>query len=204
MVIFQRLRNGARKNIEGSKQNNYGGFDLVPKQTIITGGIFTLGNDIGLYDTQGNEIATIDSKTAEIKIKPEFENKIDIQISFTSHIPIVELRDKIQNIPLFQIVLPVQAISNIEMHEETLGYEKIQLPDGQFGDFSNGYCIKNSNNECIVYTNTVGAIYIPGIYANSLLGEYKFDGINKQTQFIIKDQTNRPITTLTLQIRPSR
>jgi hypothetical protein len=27
-----------------------------------------MGNDIGLYDTQGNEIATIDPKTGEIKI----------------------------------------------------------------------------------------------------------------------------------------
>ena len=36
MVIFQRLRNGVRNNISGSNQNGYGGFDLSPKQTIIT------------------------------------------------------------------------------------------------------------------------------------------------------------------------
>ncbi|MEI7918860.1 MAG: hypothetical protein WCH65_01235 [bacterium] len=68
MVIFQRLRNGTRKNIDGSNQNSYGGFSLAPKQTLITGGIFTMGNTIGLYDNQGKEIATIDPKTGELKI----------------------------------------------------------------------------------------------------------------------------------------
>ncbi|HBB03414.1 TPA: hypothetical protein DCZ39_00710 [Patescibacteria group bacterium] len=62
------MRNGIRKNIDGSNQGSGGGFTLSPKQTIITGGIFTMGNDIGLYDNQGNEIATIDPKTGEIKI----------------------------------------------------------------------------------------------------------------------------------------
>ncbi|MEI8009101.1 MAG: hypothetical protein WCI00_07125 [bacterium] len=62
------MRNGIRKNIEGTNQNAYSGFSLSPKQTIITGGIFTMGNDIGMYDTQGNEIATINPKTGEIKI----------------------------------------------------------------------------------------------------------------------------------------
>jgi len=36
MIIFQRQRNGIRKDIQGSNQNTYGGFDLTPKQTIIT------------------------------------------------------------------------------------------------------------------------------------------------------------------------
>lgn len=203
-VIFQRLRNGIRKNIEGSNQNSYGGFDLVPKQTIITGGIFTLGNDIGLYDNQGNEIATIDPKTGEIKINPWFENKIHIHVSFATHIPVIELRENTKNIVLFQIVLPIQAIKNIEMHENKPNYEQIQLPDGQFGDFSNGYCIKNRSNDCIIYTNSVGAIYIPGIYASSLLGEYSFDTKNKQTSFIVKDQSNKPITTITVEIRATK
>lgn len=67
-VLFQRLRNGVRNTITGSNANSYGGYDLTPKQTIITGGIFTLGNTVGLYDTQGNEIGTVDPKTGEIKV----------------------------------------------------------------------------------------------------------------------------------------
>lgn len=202
-IIFQRLRNWIRKNISGSNQNEYGGFPLSPKQTIITGWIFTIGNDIGLYDTQGNEIATIDPKTGEIKISKGFENKIAIHLSFTTHIPVVELRDITKNITLFQIVLPIEAISNIEMNQSKPSYEQLQL-NGQFGDFSNGYCIKNSQNDCILYTNSVWAIYIPWIYASSLMGEYKFDTASKKTIFVVKDQSNTAITTLTLQIRASK
>jgi len=153
MVIFQRLRNGVRNNISGSLQNNYGGFDLVPKQTIITGGVFTIGNDIGLYDTQGNEIATIDPETGEIKINQGYENKVAIHMSLNTHIPVVELRDTINNITLFQIVLPVETITNREMNEGKPNYEQILLQDQQFGEFNNGYCIKNNKNDCVLYTN---------------------------------------------------
>lgn len=36
MIIFQRLRNGIRKDLVGSQQNNTGGFGLSPMTTIIT------------------------------------------------------------------------------------------------------------------------------------------------------------------------
>ncbi|MEI6118592.1 MAG: hypothetical protein WCP92_05200 [bacterium] len=111
-----------------------------------------MGNDIGLYDTQGNEIATINPKTGEIKIKPGFENKIKIYLNFSTHIPVIELRDTIKNITLFQVVLPIEAIKNIQMNAGKPNYEQLQLSEG-FGDFSNGYCIKNSKNDCILYTN---------------------------------------------------
>ncbi|HBB03415.1 TPA: hypothetical protein DCZ39_00715 [Patescibacteria group bacterium] len=127
-----------------------------------------------------------------------------INLSFTTHIPVVELKDTTNNVTLFQVVLPIQSISNIQMDTGKPEYEQLQLPDGQFGDFSNGYCIKNIKNDCILYTNNVGAIYIPGIYANSLVGEYIFDTISKNTKFIIKDQSDKAITTLTLQIKPAK
>ena len=204
LVIFQRLRNGVRKDIAWSNQTSYGGFNLSPKQTIITGWIFTIGNDIGLYDTKGNEIATIDPQTGQIKISQGFQNKVQIRLNFSTHIPVVELVDTTSSTTLFQIVLPIEAITNIQMNQGTPNYEKIQLINGQFGDFNNGYCIKNSQNECILYTNNVWAIYIPGSYASSLVGEYIFDTTSKMTNFILKDQSNKAIVTLTLQIKPSK
>ena len=119
-----------------------------------------MGDDIGLYDNKGNELATIDPKTGEIKINPGFENKVKIDLSFTTHIPVVELRDTQTNNTLFQIVLPIEAITNTQMNQEQTNYEQMQLTEGEFGEFNNGYCIKNNNN-CILYTNNAGAIYIP-------------------------------------------
>jgi hypothetical protein len=88
-----------------------------------------MGNDIGLYDTQGNEIATINQKTGEIKIKPGFENKIKIHLSFSTHIPVIELRDITKNITLFQVVLPIESITNIQMNEGKPNYEQLQLSE---------------------------------------------------------------------------
>jgi len=202
LVIFQRLRNGIRKDIQGTNQNGSGGFSLVPNQTVITGWIFTIGNDIWLYDNQNNEIATIDPDSGEIKINQWYENKITINLNFATHIPVIELRDIVKKNTLFQIVLPIESITKIQMN--TYSYEQLQLPDGGFGDFNNGYCIKNNKNDCILYTNNIGAIYVPGIYASSLAGTYQFDKTNKNTTFIIKDQSNKNIVTLTLKIKATK
>ncbi len=201
MVIFQRLRNGLRNDIKGSKQNDLWWFSLSPKQTIITGGIFTIGNDIGLYNNQGKEIATINKQTNEIHINPWFENTIKTNVSFTAHIPIIEIKDITTNTVVFQIILPIETISKIQLHQGKPEYEILQLKDKEFGDFTNGYCIKNKANECIIYTNNKGAIYIPGIYTSSLKGEYIFDKPTEKTTLVIKDQSNKAIATLVLQIK---
>jgi len=201
MVIFQRLRNNMRKNIEWSNQNNYGGFDLSPKQTIITWGIFTIGNDVGLFDNQGNEIAKLDPDTGEITINSGYENKIQIHLSLTTHIPVIELKDTINNITLFQIVLPVESITDTQIYQNQLQYEQIVLEWDNFGIFNGGYCIKNIKNDCITYTNKGWSIYIPGIYASSLRGTYKFDTENKKTTFTIKEQSGNDIASFTLKIK---
>jgi len=90
------------------------------------------------------------------------------------------------------------------MNVSKVNYELLQLLGGNFGDFNNGYCIKNSKNDCILYTNNVGAIYIPGLYASSLAGEYRFDKTTNNTTFIVKDQSNKAIATLTLKIKTSK
>ena len=76
-----------------------------------------------------------------------------ISLSLSSHIPVVELRDTTKNIMLFQILLPIESITNIQMNEGKPNYEQLLLQDQQFGDFNNGYCIKNIKNECILYAN---------------------------------------------------
>ena len=76
-----------------------------------------------------------------------------ISLSLSSHIPVVELRDTTKNIMLFQILLPIESITNIQMNEGKPNYEQLLLQDQQFGDFNKGYCIKNIKNECILYAN---------------------------------------------------
>jgi hypothetical protein len=70
-----------------------------------------------------------------------------------------------------------------------------------FGDFNGGYCIQNSSDDCIIYTNQAGTIYIPEDYTNLLVGEYGFDDTNEETIFTIKEETGVPIVTITVKIQ---
>lgn len=202
LIIFQRLRNGVRKDIEWSNQNTAGWFALSPTTTIITGGIFTIGNTIGLYNTSGKEIGTINPDTGEISIYTTYQDTIRTALNMSSHIPVIEIKEgeKI----LFKVILPIKSITDSTLHTGKPYYEKVLLNDKQFGSFADGYCIKNQKNECILYTNTQGAIYIPGTYAYQLFGSYIFDKKSQQPQFIINDQNGTPIITLTLQIQSDK
>jgi hypothetical protein len=182
-------------------QTGAGWFELSPLQTIITWWIFTIGNEIGLYDDLNNEIVSIDPKTWELKIKEWFEDTIRISIWFSTHIPVIEIKDLVKNKTLFQIILPIEQIEKIQMNETNTNYQLIHLPNWDFWDFNNGYCIKNAQNDCVTYTNQAGAIYIPGVYAYTLIGEYQFDTTKKQTKFLIKDQSNIPISTLIIKTK---
>lgn len=82
-------------------------------------------------------------------------------------------------------------------------YEQLLLQDQQFGVFNGGYCIKNSKNDCILYTSTKGSIYIPGVYASALAGAYAFDKDSGKTTFTIKDQSDMPIVTITIKVKPT-
>ncbi len=203
-IIFQRLRNGLWKDIAWSNQSSNGGFDLSPKKTIITWGVFTMGNDIGLYDSNGKELATIDPKTGQIKISQGMETSVNTSLNFSTHIPVVQLNNAVNNTVLFQIILPIVSITDIQMDQGAAGYTKALLEGSAFGAFNGGYCIKNTSNDCILYANNSWAIYIPWIYASSLAGTYTFDTATNKTSYIVKDQAGQIIATLVLQIKSSQ
>jgi len=112
-----------------------------------------MGNDIGIYDNQGYKIATIDSETGEIRIEPAFIHSTKIHVNITNSIPIIEIRNVSNNITMFQIALPIKEITNITLHEETTGYQKLLLEGSHFGVFNGGICIQNTNYDCIIYTH---------------------------------------------------
>ena len=201
MVTFQRLRNGLRKNIEGTNKNTYGWFDLAPKQTIITWDIFTMGNSIGIYDDQGNQIASIDPDTGKIILKSAFANSAKIELSLKKNTPMLEIKNISNNTTLFQIIIPIEEIIDIQMNTVLPQYKKITLQWTQFGDFDGGYCIQNNKNDCILYTSQKWVIYIPANYANNLLGKYTFDDEKKQTLFTITEPTGTPIMDIIVQTK---
>lgn len=82
------------------------------------------------------------------------------------------------------------------MHQGKPKYEIIQLKDKSFQAFTEGYCIKNQQNECIIYISPTGKIYVPGIYASTLQGNYGFNTSLQTIQYIIQDENAQDIATI--------
>lgn len=57
--------------------------------TVVTGGAYSIGNDIGLYNNLQQQIVHIDSQTAQVQIMdPNYE----LRVYTTPHVPILHVR----------------------------------------------------------------------------------------------------------------
>ena len=97
---------------------------------------------------------------------------------------------------LFQISLPGESLVHIKMLQGKPNYEVIQLKDKSFQEFDGGYCIKNQQNECIIYISETGKLYVPGIYASILQGNYSYNTQLQAVQYTIQDEKNQDIATI--------
>jgi len=202
-VVFQRLRNNIwTQLLSGTNANKYGWFSLSPKQTVITWWVFKIWKTIWLYSPEWNEIWSLNPDNWEIKIDSKYSSYIKLNLDFALHIPTIKIIDTNKNQTLFWIVLPTQGLVKIDLNQGKPNYEIINLTQKNFGNFQWWSCIKNIDNECMTYINSLWDVYMPGIYASSLLGEYKFDQQTKNVQYIIKDQSGKNIATISVKIKP--
>jgi hypothetical protein len=82
------------------------------------------------------------------------------------------------------------------MHQGKPNYEVLELKDNIFQEFAGGYCIKNQQNECILYVSETGKIYIPGIYASLLQGTYTYNTQLQAAEYTIQDENQENIATI--------
>lgn len=202
LVTFQRERNGLIKAITWTNANNLWWYPLSPWQKIITGWIMRLGNTLGLYTPDGEEIGTLNPDNGEIIVWDDRKNKIQIKLDFLLHIPTIKIIRKYDQQELFQIALPMQKMESIVMKQGKPTYQTINLTQSQFGEFEGGYCIQNADKECMIYVNALGKIYIPNVYNNTLWGHYSFDSKNKTILYTITDEKDKAIAIISLQMKP--
>lgn len=196
MVTFQRTRNGEGIEMKWTLANIKWGYQLSPGQTIITGGIFSFWNTLGLYQNDGVRIGSLDPENGQISIRSWRENAVILPLDLMSHLPKIIVQEKTTLKKLFQISLPPEKLVHIKMFQWTPNYEVIQLKDKSFQEFAWWYCIKNQQNECIIYIAETGKIYIPGIYAATLQGNYSYNPELKTIQYTIQDEKAQNIATI--------
>lgn len=186
MVVFQRNRNDQRKEIAGTLSNSYGWYFVGPRQTIITGAVFSLWNDVGLYDAFGNEIWQI-TMDGEISILPEHQAQYEIVLDLSSGFPLIRVLDNVSNTSVFWIQMASTSLSDISLYQREPFYTKLDLTQDMFGAFVGGTCIQALDKECIMYISPIWQIYLPKQFASSLLGEYRFDKTTRSVIYVIKD-----------------
>lgn len=161
-----------------------------------------LGNILWLYTPNGEEIGSINPDNGEIIILDAWKDKIQLKLDFLLHIPTIKVIRKADQQELFQISLPTQKMESITMKQGKPTYQVISLSQSQFGDFQDGSCIQNANQECILYVNALGKMYIPNVYNSILGGIYSFDSKNKTIIYTITDEKGKAIANISLQMKP--
>jgi len=168
-IIFQRSRyKNIRQNItwtmiDWKKTSKY---SVWPNKTIITWGYFDFWDTIWLYLPDWNQIASINPNNWEIKILTKYKNQTQIQLNFSSHIPIIKIIDIVKNKTLFQLYFPPQKLININPS----WYKKSKLENESFGIFKDWQAILD-NKQTILFISPAWHIYTD----QEIYWEYWFD-----------------------------
>ncbi len=203
LVTFQRERNQRRVEITGSLSNTLWWFNLKPLQTILTGGVFSLGQDVGFYDMKNNQIGSL-SPSGNLKIFPAYDALYKIQMDLTSSLPALRVLDIKQSDTLFWVHLPPKQLISLKLGKQEPLYTQVPLQWSTFGGFDGGVCVKDSTQQCLVYVSKVGELYIPQQFIWSLRATYFYDATNQTVVYTLRDMLSTEkdpyIAQITLQV----
>ncbi len=185
-IIFQRSR---YKNIRQNLTWTLGGneiskFPVWPNETIITWGYFDYWDTIWLYLPDWDQIASVDSTNWKIEILPKYKSQTQIQLDFSSHIPIIKIVNIEQNKVLFQLYFPPQELVSTNSN----WYDKTKLENISFGIFKDGRAIQD-NKQTVLFISPLWHIYTN----QEVYWEYWFNDSNKTIvyKFWTKDKEDR-------------
>ncbi|MDD3263232.1 MAG: VCBS repeat-containing protein [Candidatus Absconditabacteria bacterium] len=200
MVVFQRQRNDVWQEMSGTLANTYGGFFVGPNQTTVTGSVFSMGNTLGLYDNNGNEIGQI-TIDGQVTILPIYQDQYQIMLDLVTGYPLVRVLDKKSGTTVFWIQMPSTSLSDVTLYQQEPFYTKVDLTESSFGAFFGGTCIQSLDKDCVLYISSIGQIYIPNSSSTSLVGEYRYDTTTRSVIYVIKDFLEKDIVRITTKTR---
>ena len=174
-VSFERMRTTVRETLSAEQNGNtISQFPLGIWQTVITGSIFNLSDDIWLYNAAGETVALLDPMNGTITIEDNFINQYTLDVDFASHVPMIRVVDATAWQQIFQIYYAASSLYGedpIQILSPTISLEQLW---SSFDTFANGWCVKENNN-CISYISPDWHIYVPTPYHTSLQAEVLFN-----------------------------
>lgn len=192
-VTFQRERNQTLTDISalsgGQKITN---FPVTTDQTQVNGAYFDYGNLIGMFSPSGSLYGNIDSTNGQITILPAYQTKLNLEVSFEKHYPIVNLMDG--NKKLFQILLKPEELLGLEIKK----WELTQLSSRRFGEYQGGKLLLIDNTP-ILYIGPQGQLASP----QNLYATYHFDEKSQSITYKIHlHRFGEEIASVKLKVKP--
>jgi hypothetical protein len=201
MVIFQRDRNWSWQEIWWTNSNSYGWFSLRPKQTVVTWSVFSLGNTVWLFNSRAQEIVKI-SVDGHVSVVSGYQNLYSLGLDLDKWSPLIRVLDKVTGNALFWIQMSPYELVSLTLQQNQNMYTQVSLDQMSFGLFYWGYCIQNSQKNCLFYISPEWSVYIPQS-SLALLGEgeYSFDEENRLVTYVFRDSATNQILSITLKVR---
>lgn len=185
-IIFQRSRyQNTRQNLTWtlSNWNEISKYPVWPNKTVITWWYFDFWETIWLYLSDWSQVASVNPNNGKIEILPKYKNQVQIQLDFTSHIPVIKIVDIQKTKILFQLYFPPQELINVNAN----WYNKVKLENQSFWTFKDWRAILD-NKQIILFVSPAWHIYTD----QEIYWEYWFDDTNKTIvyKFWAKDKEN--------------
>jgi len=200
LVSFERMRTTVRETLSAEQDNSsISQFPLDIGQTVVTGSVFDLSDDIWLYNTAGETIALLDPSNGTITIDPNFANQYILDLDFDSHVPMIRVIDTLAWQQIFQIYYAASSLYGsdpIQLLSPSISLEQLWP---WFDSFANGWCVKDDNS-CLSYISPQWHIYVPTPYHTSLKGEVLFNG--DYITYIVKNTQGDTLYSVNLVIQP--
>jgi hypothetical protein len=133
--------------------------------TVVTGWLYTIGNDIGLYNQAEQLVATLDPTTGEITL-----NGATMEVLFPGGQPTIVVSEWWS--ALFRISFPPQTLV-----EDSLVFYDTEPKDlvwVNFGIYDGGICVSDWE-QCLAYISKFWHIYIDTAYQPWMAATYSFD-----------------------------
>ena len=200
VVTFEKMVWKYRNKLLGSDSKNLW-YDLVPLQTIITWWIFDLSDSVWFYDSKWNKFANINPINWSIKIFDEYIFGFELISSFIDNFLNVSIIDKQTNEHKFDIKLPSEKLVDIKLLQSKPYYDLIKLYGKSFGVFDNGYCLKNMNQDCVMYISLSGQIYSPSVYSSEFVWDYKFNYTWEYVNYYMRDKFGNWLIDMNIKIK---
>ena len=191
--FFRSRANDKWENITGVvSQNNIPYFIVEPDVTEIYWWYFDVGNDIWLYSTSGDMVATINPENWKITVMNEFAGNVSINLDYSSKRPVIKVLE--WNTVIFWIIF-----SSIELVDLTLLPNEATiepLNSESFGQFYWWQAIIK-NWEAIMYISPTWQIYTDAL----IFGEYDFDEATNSVVYSFEDEEDWYLWSIKIRIK---